>query len=131
MNRVHRISTCKLIHGLLHTRKEANKLYGTTDKCPCCTVEVKTMNHMLSCSSAEPTQHRTTELANLRSALVKCKTPGKITDAPMHGIMEWSMQQSLSSHMIKPLFRGTVTPVDCLLVQAFQEQTEIGWDQLL
>ncbi len=76
IRRVRCISTCKLIHGLLHTRKEANKLYGT-DRCPCYAEAVKTMNHVFSCTSSQPTQHRSVKLSNLHTTLEKHNTKKK------------------------------------------------------
>ncbi len=62
----------------------------------------------------------------MQDNLGRVHTPEKLVSAIMHGITSWEHHDHPT-----PLFRGSVRPDDIGLVQAFQDQTVIGWDQLL
>jgi ribonuclease HI len=128
--RVPQLSICKLVHGLYHTNREANKLYGTTDKCPCCESHIETLQHVFWCQEEHCRNHRHEARDKLKTTLTSCKTPQKLLAMILHGIEEWESIESANDKPV-PLYRGSVLPEDILLIQAFQEQTAIGWDQLL
>jgi hypothetical protein len=61
-----RISTSKLVHGLYHTKYEANKLYGDDALCPCCGRHLETLGHMFSCQAESSAKHREEAKRKLR-----------------------------------------------------------------
>jgi hypothetical protein len=84
------------------------------------------------CSSAPPPPllpNRTEAKEILQTTLHKIKVPDKLLLAFMHGIDSW--ETLWSREHITPLYRGSVMAEDVTLVQAFQDQNAIGWDQLL
>jgi hypothetical protein len=84
--------------------------------------------HMLTCGDEAVATNRAAALDELTKSLAAAKTPEKVQNMLLHGIASWTANPS-STHA--PLYRGSVLPVDCILVQAYQEQSEIGWDHLL
>jgi hypothetical protein len=84
---------------------------------------------MLCCGAAKVATHRATAQGKLRDTLRQLKTPDKLLINLMHGISSWERLQSGG----KPssLYRGSVVPEDVAVVQAFSDQTDIGWGQLL
>jgi hypothetical protein len=127
--RLQRLSISKLVHGLYHTNREAHKTYGHTSNCPCCNSTEETFNHIFTCPNVEVVTNRQEALTRLKDALISGKTPEKLIDALLHGLQSWTGR--LAGDNICPLYRGTVLPDDIALVQAFHEQTAIGWDHLL
>jgi hypothetical protein len=54
-------------------------------------------------------------------------TPAKIVHAIIHGFTEWESHANSTSQHNRSPYRGTVQPADCMLVQAYWEQsTKIG-----
>jgi hypothetical protein len=73
--RPQKISVSKLVQGLLHTNKEANKLYGSNPSCPCCHFTTETFNHIFRCQEEEATANREEALNKLRTELERLQTP--------------------------------------------------------
>jgi hypothetical protein len=131
-SRVHRISLMKLAHGLWHTNRQAHKMYGTTDQCPCCKEAEETLAHVFTCLSPDVVQKRNAQRIILQTKLERIRTPTKIQHAILDGIQQWESATNSLTHVIQAPYSGTVLPTDCILVQAFLEQSnEIGWDHLL
>jgi hypothetical protein len=126
--RPQRISISKLVHGLLHTNKEANKFYGSNSLCPCCTLTTETFNHIFCCQEEGATANRHEALEKLRLDLERSKTPEKLITTLLHRIESWA--NSPNKEAPTPLYRGSIRPEDIALVQAFQDQNTIGWDHL-
>jgi hypothetical protein len=127
-SRVKRLSISKLAHGLHHTNYQINKLYGTPSTCPCCHLHVETLSHVFTCPSEDSASNRIAARATLAATLEKLKTPQKLIDTILHGLLTWEQQQYNPDQPSIPLFRGTVIPADCHLIQAFNEQGDkIGW----
>jgi hypothetical protein len=127
--RTTRISISKLTHGLYHTKYEAHKLYGEDVTCPCCNLLPETLDHVFCCSAPTVTENRVMAKDKLRDSLSRANTPEKLLDTIMHGICSWDSKKP--GEQQTPLFRGSVRPDDIGLVQAFHEQSAIGWDQFL
>ncbi len=131
-SRVHRISISKLVHGLYQTKSKDNKYYGTPATCPCCQHHNETLNHVFTCTSSTTLQQRNVAITKLQSALEKIRTPTAIISSLVHGLQEWAVSQTEPDHPVLAPSRGSVTPAEILLTQAFTEQTvSLGWDQLL
>jgi hypothetical protein len=77
-------------------------------------------------------QNRNAQRIILQTKLERIRTPTKIQHAILDGIQQWESATNSLTHVIQAPYRGTVLPTDCILVQAFLEQSnEIGWDHLL
>lgn len=79
--------------------------------------------HVFTCRFANTTVHRTTAQTTFTKALETLQMPQK-----MHGLSHWELQQIDSDHTCIGPFTGSVIPSDCHIVQAYQEQTKIGWE---
>ncbi len=130
-NRIHRISICKLIHGLYHTRHQDNKFYGTTDSCPCCSSASETLDHALNCPAPLVKEQRQNALSQLITNLDNLRTPQEIVAAIEHGLLAWASSHVNPDYAIRAPTRGSVKPTDIILTQAFHEQTSLGWNQFL
>jgi ribonuclease HI len=86
-----RIGVTKHAHALYHTNKKANQLYGTTDLCPCCNVNVENLAHVFSCPATEARQHRNTMREQLEARLKQINTPPKIVQAMIQGLQQWEI----------------------------------------
>jgi hypothetical protein len=128
--RVQQLRLVKLSHGLYHTNYEAKKIYGQSDLCPCCKTTVKTLQHVFCCPNKVTTTNREAAKQQLKSSLL-VSTPVKLVQMLLHGIHQWELVHCGKISSVSPLFRRSVSPVDTLLILAFQSQTSIGWDQLL
>jgi hypothetical protein len=129
-SRTKRIGVTKLAHGLYHTNQQSNKYYGTTALCPCCGIATETLPHVFSCQSETAKQNRHEACTQLRERLTTLNTPEKITHSMIHGIFAWESCPDPARPQDTP-HRGSVHPIDCTLVQAYREQTEIGWEHFL
>jgi activator of HSP90 ATPase len=68
----------------------------------------------------------------LQASLEQMTTPGKIVHAIMHGLTEWESATNSTTWTNSAPYHGTVLHTDCILVQAFLEQSnEIGWEHFL
>jgi hypothetical protein len=130
-SRLQRLSITKLVHGLYHTNSEAHKLYGSPATCPCCLKHKETLSHVLICTANLPINNRRQALASFQATLHSIKTPKKLTQVLLHGLSEFEQSQYKPDFVFQPLFRGSILSEDCHLVQAYQEQTALGWDQFL
>ena len=92
---------------------------------------METLSHVFTCQSTTTTAHRTIAQTTLTKALETLQTPKKIIDASLHGLSYWEQQQIDPDHTCIPPFTGSVIPSDCHIVQAYQEQTKIGWEHFL
>jgi hypothetical protein len=70
-----RIRVSKLVHGLLHTNKEANKLYGSHPSCPCCNLTAETFNCIFRCQEEETPATHNDALNKLHTELERLQTP--------------------------------------------------------
>jgi hypothetical protein len=87
---------------------------------------------MLTCPSDETYQFRSTQLDTVREKLDKLDTPTELTSSIIHGIEHWASAIYDSSQQVHPPSRGSVIPVDMLLMQAYSDQTNsISWDNFL
>jgi hypothetical protein len=125
--RPQRISISKLAHGLYHTNYEAHKLYGKAILCPCCGGQPEALIHVFRCQAKSCVDKRIEAQEILRGALTMAKTPDKLSSSIFHGINSSVREDDPPT----PLYRGSVLPGDVALVQAFLDQTLLGWDQLL
>ena len=127
---VHRISTCKLIHGLHQTQSRDAKFYGSPPTCPLCHIAEETLNHVFSCSSPSATECWQAAYSHLRTCLIQGNTPRPILEAILHGITtncQHASPTELSTHLTP-----SIKPSAIHLQAAFDEQTKhIGWDQFL
>jgi hypothetical protein len=130
-SRLHQISLTKLSNSLYHTNYQDNKCYQTSVLCPCCNQQVETLSHVFTCQSTTTTAHRTIAQTTLTKALETLQTPKKIIDTFLHGLSHWEQQQIDPDHTCILPFTGSVIPSDCHIVQAYQEQTKIGWEHFL
>jgi hypothetical protein len=105
-------------------------MYGQSDQCPCCKSAVETLSHVFSCPDPAAVTHRQTSKTLLESSLL-ANTPAKLVQMLLHGLQQWELIQCGRISTVSPLFRGSVSPVDTLLIQAFHNQTSIDWGQLL
>jgi hypothetical protein len=70
-------------------------------------------------------------LASFQTTLHSIKTPEKLIQVLFHGLREFERSQYEPDFVFQPLFRGSILSEDCHLVQAYHEQTALGWDQFL
>ncbi len=84
--------------------------------------------HMLTCGDEAVATNRAAAFDELAESLAAVKMPEKVQSMLLHGIVSWTENPRNTQ---APLYRGSVLPVDCILVQAYQEQSVIGWDHLL
>jgi hypothetical protein len=127
-NHTQRISITKLAHGLYHTNLTDMRYYGNSDQCPCCQGATETLQHVFTCPSPDTADNRKITRTSLQSHLEHINTPPKIVHAIIHGLTQWEETVNTTSSNSSVPFRGTVLPADCILVQAYLEQSnEIGW----
>jgi hypothetical protein len=89
------------------------------------------LNHVFTCQQDEVETHRKEQLQNLLEDLGTIKTPHLISTAIIQGITSWTdMELGLIDSLRCP-FSHSVVPSHMLLTQAYHDQTQIGWDQLL
>jgi hypothetical protein len=131
-SRTQRISITKLSHGLYHTNWKDSQYYGAFNLCPCCNAHPETLDHVFTCQSKETVERRTGLRNELKLRLERLHTHPKITRAIIHGLTEWESYIASPTQTITAPYRGTVLAADCILVQAFLEQSnEIGWQHFL
>ncbi len=114
--------------GLYHTKYEAHKIYGEEATCPCCGI-TEMLDHVFRCGAITVTANRSEAHVRLWNNLSQLKTPDKLLSAVLNGITSWEILGSGENP--NPLYRGSVLSEDVTLVQAFTDQTVIGWDQFL
>jgi len=107
-----RIGTSKLIHGLAHTTHHNNLFYGLTSRCPICSQEDETFQHVLLCMHPDMRQHRTEALGILAEQLSKIHTPPQIMASILHGFQCWS--EEVSSSCPRSLVTGSICPSDIM-----------------
>jgi hypothetical protein len=129
LKRVTQLRIIKLAHALYHTNYEAKKMYGTTDICPCCQQAVETFSHVFQCRDPDASTHRVSEKSLLETSL-SSNTPKQLTRMLLHGLEQWEAMETISTSP-KLLFRGCLAPAEIALIQAFHNQSAIGWDHLL
>jgi hypothetical protein len=85
------------------------------------------MNHLLTCKDKEAEKHRNEQLLKLTKTLQDIKTPTIVLDSIIKGITHWVD----STETARAPSAGSVLPINILLTQAYNSQTDIGWGQFL
>jgi hypothetical protein len=114
---VQQLRIVKLSHGLYQTNYMAYQMYGTSDKCPCCTSSIETLAHVFRCPDLAASTHRNSAKQKLEAALL-INTPTKLVQMLLHGLEQWELQESCTNVPMVPLYRGSIYPDEILLIQA-------------
>ncbi len=109
--------------------KEANKLFGTTATCPCCSTYIETFGHIFRCQAEATVSFHQSAQTKLETELSTIKTSEKLITSILHGIDSWVPLPE--DELPVSLYRGSVLPEDVTIAHAFQKQNIIGWEQLL
>jgi hypothetical protein len=125
------MSIAKISHGLLNTNYQNHKYYGTSSMCPCCWDDIETLQHVFSCQHEEVSTHRTEQLHHLQHNLTTIQTPHLISAAIIHGISSWMEKEVGLIDSLHCTLSHSVVPAHMIITQAYNAQSQIGWDQLL
>ncbi len=131
LTRCRQISIAKLSHSLLNTNHQNHKYYGTSLTCPCCWDDIETLRHVFICQQEEVAAHRKEQLQRLIDDLNTIKTPILLNTTIIQGISSWIDQELGLLDSPRCPFSHSVVPSHMILTQAYQDQSQIGWDQLL
>ena len=127
----------KLQHNWTPTRKSLAARDNSIDgRCPHCTTrQNETEDHIIRCPNEEISTARAIALVELSSTLSRLETPPDLSHALIYGIEKWIDQEAerLNPSSIEwPPSTYTYDPIAHRpIADAFQMQTEIGWNELL
>lgn len=133
LSRPQRLAVSKLVHNLWHTNSKAHQHSPTeSPNCPLCTQALETSAHVLTCPSQQTSVFRTERYAEFLSTIEHLETPAPILLAWQSGLdyFTQSTQTGVASRPRPPTV-GSVRPLDCLVTQAYLDQTSLGWHNFL
>jgi hypothetical protein len=126
--KTNQVMIAKIIHKLVSTNIQKQIFCGKSPVCPSPQSSDETIQHILSCTSPEPTESRRVALLTLQADLAFINTPTAVIEAITHGITMWINNQGLTHHPINAPTVGSTRGPDILLTMAFTEQYHsIGW----
>jgi hypothetical protein len=134
-SRMHLLSYCKLMHGILNTYEQNHKFYKLCVNCPHCRTEKESFLHVLSCSDPEVMRHRGEQQKTLWKALKQLQTPSRILAYLKEGITAPSLSEVPSLVLSQPSPDSSdpsnFSQIEDLGSLAFHQQSEsLGWDYL-
>jgi hypothetical protein len=123
---IHRLKMSKLLHGWLNTGHQRKKMEPSANsKCPVCTQEDETQQHILQCPGSSMKVTRFNGLIKLRSHIVT-KHGSSITWTTLHSALsDWLHQRPKSPLLAPNIQNNALIPI---LRQALAEQESIGWE---
>ena len=125
-----KISCMKLTHDLWNTGAQ-KRLFDQDEHglCPACNSVEETVDHVFQCQSPATVALKRQLLEELREKLGVWGTPGTITRHIIAGL-SWWLEGGSGSCPRAPGF-GRITGADVWATNAYSEQTDLGWGQML
>jgi hypothetical protein len=121
--RLFQVWACKQVMNIAATNKNLSRRHhdGRCDKCPCCTIHVKTAAHVLLCPEAGRAEAFQLSMTALERWLDKADTDPDLTDSIVEYVWRWgtiTMEEAIID--APPRFRHVAL-----------SQDKIGWRQFL
>jgi hypothetical protein len=86
LSRIHQLTYCKLLHGILNIIEQINKFYGKPTLFPHCLLFLETTQHIFHCPHLETVKLHEQQSTLLKTKLEKLRTSPPLLDSIKRGI---------------------------------------------
>jgi hypothetical protein len=131
--RIHQLSYCMLLHGLLNMNAQNRKFYNKVDLCPCCMAGPESFLHVVTCTSPMVAKYHSEQQHLLWSKLDTMQTPPNTLLMIKNGIIAAGMVEvnrvtSLSASSTSLASDdGSSAHISTAQEASHQQTPDIGW----